>query len=821
MNDLTGDLRYAFRTLAKNPGFTAAAVLTLALGIGANGAVFSVLRALLLRPLPYGQPATLVMVWSRWPGFPKTWVSVPEARTWADAGCFAGLALFELGQSNLTGGAEPERIGSAQVSANLFDVLGVKPLLGRSFTAAEGGSRPANAVILSEELWRRRFGGAPGILGASLDVNGVPKTVVGVMPAGFKLPLDYAAPTPSALWMPLAEDLAGAFAFPRDGGNHNYSAVGRLRPGISAAQARARLRARAADLTAAGLYPRSWRFEPLVIPVIDDVLGPLRVALLVLCGAVGFVLLIACANVANLLLVRGMQRRKELAVRMAVGAAPARLVRQLLVESCVLSALGGAAGLGLSWLAVRAIRSMAPLEIPRAAEVGVDGGVVAFVAGVALATAVIFGLAPALHFSRPDLQSTLKEGGRGAAGSIGGGAGGGRTQSLMVVAELALAVVLLMGASLMIRTFWSLSLVDPGFRAERLLSMGISPPRIKYPQAEALIRLYDEILENVRRVPGVESAGAVRALPLATELGDWGLQVEGYAPPPGEQVQGDWQIVTPGYFETMGIPLRRGRFFTAADRRDAQPVIVISEAMAERFWPGKDPVGRRIRVKGSGAPHWSTVVGVVGDVRHNGLTAQVKGAWYLPRSQFDLSAGALIPGMTLVIKAAGNPADLAGPVRAVIRDIDPRLPVSEVRALRDLVSGSVAKQRFTMFFLLLCSALALTLAALGVYGVVRFRVGARSREIGLRMALGAQPGQLLRRIVSEGMAPVAAGLGIGVLAALVLTRFLSGLLYGIKPHDPLTLLVTVIILALVALAAAWFPARHAARLDPLIMLREE
>jgi putative ABC transport system permease protein len=818
MNDLAGDLRYAFRTLAKNPGFAAAAVLTLALGIGASGAVFSVLRALLLRPLPYRQPATLVMVWSRWPGFPKTSVSVPEARTWADAGCFAGLALFHLSKSNLTGGAEPERIGSAEVSANLFDVLGVKPLLGRSFAAAEAGSRPASVVILSEELWRRRFGGSPDVLGASIDIDGAPRTVVGVMPAGFKLPLDYAAPAPSALWLPLAEDLAGAFAFPREGGNHNDSAVARLRPGVSAAQARARLRARAADLTAAGLYPRSWRFEPLVIPVIEDVLGPLRVALLVLCGAVGFVLLIACANVANLLLVRGMQRQKELAVRMAVGAAPGRLVRQLLVESCGLSALGGAAGLALSWAAVRAIRSLAPLEIPRAAEVGVDGVVVVFVATVALATALIFGLAPALQLSRPDLQSTLKEGGRGAAGA---GAGGARTQSLMVVAELALAVVLLMGASLMIRTFWSLSQVNPGFRAERLLTMGVSPPRVKYPRAEALIRLYDEILENVRRVPGVESAGAVRALPLATELGDWGLEVEGYAPPPGERVQGDWQIVTPGYFETMGIPLRRGRFFTVADRRDAQPAIVISEAMAERFWPGKDPLGRRIRVKGPGAPRWSTVVGVAGDVRHNGLTAQVKGAWYLPRSQFDLSTGSLIPGMTLVVKTAGNPADLAGPVRAVIRAIDPRLPVSEVRALRDVVSGSVAKQRFTMFFLLLCSALALTLAALGVYGVVRFRVGARSREIGLRMALGAQPGQLLRRTVAEGMAPVAAGLGIGVLAALALTRFLGGLLYGIKPQDPLTLLVTVVTLALAALAAAWLPARRAARVDPLIVLREE
>jgi putative ABC transport system permease protein len=818
MKDLAGDLRYAVRSLAKNPGFTAVAVLTLALGIGANGAVFSVLRALLLRPLPYSQPERLVMVWSRWSEFPKTWVSVEEARTWAGAGCFSGVALFDPAQTNLTGGGEPERIGSALVSANAFEVLGVKPLLGRSFTAAEVGRHPAHVVILSEALWRRRFGGAPSILGTSIEINGAPATVVGVMPAGLKLPLDYASATPSALWMPLGEDLAGAFTFRRAGGDHNYVAVGRLRPGMSIAQARARLRSLADGLTAAGVYPRSWHFEPMVIPVIEDVLGPLRIALLVLCGAVGFVLLIACANVANLLLVRGLQRRKELAVRMALGAVRGRLLRQLLAESGTLAVVGGSAGLLLAWLGVRVILSLAPLDIPRVGEVGMDGTVALFVAGISLATALIFGLAPALQLSGPSLHASLKEGGRGAAGP---GAGGGRLQSLTVVAEVALAVVLVMGASLMIRTFWSLSQVNPGFRAERILTLGISPGRVKYPRAEPLVRLYDEILDDVRRLPGVRSAGAVRALPLATELGDWGMKVEGYMPPPGERVQGDWQIVTPGYFETMGIPLRAGRFFTAADRRDGQPVIVISEALAQRFWPGKDPLGRRIQVGGPGKPPYSTVVGVVGDVRHNGLTARVKGAWYMPRSQFDLSTGSLIPGMTLVIKTSGNPADLAGSVRAAIHAVDPRLPVSEVRTLSEVVSGAAGKERFTMFFLLLCSGLALTLAAVGVYGMARFRVGSRSREIGLRMALGAPAGKVLRLIVAQGMGLLAAGLAIGILAALVLTRFLSSLLYGVKPEDPVTIVVTAVTLGLVALAANWLPARRAALVDPLIVLREE
>jgi putative ABC transport system permease protein len=818
MKDLSRDFRHALRTLVKNPGFTATAVLTLALGIGANGAVFSVLRALLLRPLPYAQPERLVMVWSRWSAFPKTWVSVPEYRTYGDAGCFEGLALFDLGKTNLTGGSEPERIGSALVSANLFDVLGVRPILGRSFTAAEVGTQPANVVILGEDLWRRRFGGARSILGTSIDINGVPKTVVGVMPAVFRLPLDYNSQTPSALWLPLDEELSGAFSVPPMGGSHGYYAIGRLRPGIGVAQARARLVGIADRLTAAGFYPRAWRFEPLVIPLVEDILGPLRMALLVLCGAVGFVLLIACANVANLLLVRGMQRRKEFAVRMALGAAPRRLLRQLLAESCTLSVLGGAAGLALSYVGVRAILIAAPAGIPRVGEVGMDGATAAFVALVSLVTTFIFGLAPGLRFSRADLHASLKEGSRTAAGP---GTGGGRFQSLMVVAEVALALVLLMGASLMVRTFRSLSRVDPGFRADRILTMGLSPSRVKYPRAETLIGFYDEVLEDVRRMPDVEAAGAVQALPLATELGDWGMQVEGFAPPGGEAVQGDWQIVSPGYFETLGIPLRRGRLFTAADRRGAQPVIVISEAMARRFWPGKDPIGRRIRVKGSRVPRWSTVVGVVGDVRHNGLTAQVKGAWYLPLAQFDLSTGSLMYGMTLVIRTAGNPADLAGRVREVIHGIDPRLPVADVRSLREVVAGALSRPRFTMFFLLLCSALALALAAVGVYGVVRFRVSARTREIGLRMALGAQAGQVVGRIVSQGMGLVAAGLGIGILAALGLTRFLSSLLYGVEAADPPTLLVAAVTLGLVALAATWLPSRRAARVDPLILLRDE
>lgn len=818
MRTLAQDLRHALRTLAARPGFTVAAVLTLALGIGATGSVASVLRALLLRPLPYAQPDRVVMVWTRFADFPKTWVSVPEFRAYADSGAFAGLALFDPGKTNLTGGEEPERVGSAVVSANLFAVLGVEPILGRAFTAAEVGDRPAAVVILSEELWRRRFGGKPSIVGASIEINQRLTTVVGVMPAGFKLPFDYNSPAPSELWQPLDEALGGAYTVPPRGGDHNYYAVGRLRARLSLDAARARLRGLAGSWTSSGIFRREDHFEPLVIPVVADILGSLRMGLLVLAGAVGFVLMIACANVANLLLVRGLQRRRELAVRMALGASPGRLVRQLLTESAVLAVLGGAGGLWLTYLGIRAILLLGRDEIPRAGEVGMDLWVVAFVVLVSLATALVFGLAPARRFSRPDLRASLQQGGRAAAGS---GGEGGRLQGLMVVVQVALAVVLLMGASLMIRTVLALSRVNPGFQAANVLTMGVSPARVKYPRPELLAGLYDSLLARIRQVPGVRAAGAVRILPLTTEMGDWGIDVEGYAPPPGERVKGDWQTVTPGYFEAMGVPLKQGRLFTAADRRDAQPVIIINQAMAQKFWPGRDPIGRRIRVRGSGASRWSSIIGVVGDVRHDGLTAQVKEAWYLPQSQIDLSTGFPVYEMTLVMKTDREPAALAGAARDAIHAVDPRLPVSEVRPLREVVAGALSRQRFTMSFLVIFSSLALALAAVGIYGVMRFRVGARTREIGLRMALGARAGEVVWRVVAQGMRLVAAGLGIGAIATLGLSRFLSGLLYGVEATDPNTLLAAAATLALVALAATWLPARRAALVDPQIVLREE
>ncbi|HXU33857.1 MAG TPA: ABC transporter permease [Thermoanaerobaculia bacterium] len=815
MNNLSRDLRYALRTLATSPGFTLVAVLTLALGIGVTGSVASVVRTLLLRPLPYAQPDRLTMIWSRWSSFPKTWVSVPEYRAYQEIGSFSGVALFSPGQSNLTGGETPERVGSGYVSANLFDVLGVHPILGRAFTPAEVSAEPAPVVVLSEELWRQRFGGERTILGTSIDVNGAPRTVVGVMPAGFRLPVDYSSQAPSTLWLPLAEDLHGPQPLTRGGGSHSYNAIARLAPGVSLEQAQARLRAWVAANTSPDLYTPEQHFETLVIPVVTDILGSARIALLVLAGAVGFVLLIACANVANLVLVRGLKRRRELAVRMALGAAPGQLIRQLVTESALLALFGGLAGLWLARLGVQAILWARPVQIPRVGEIGIDGGIVAFILLVAFGTTLLFGLAPALRLVRPDLQASLKAGAPNMAG-----AGGGGFQSLIVVAEVALAVVLLMGAGLMIRTFLSLSQVDPGFRSANVLTLGVSPARVKYPQPEDQIRLYDEMLTEIRRLPGVQAAGAVRILPLAREMGDWGLTIEGYTPPDGGKVNAAWQAATPGYFEALSIPVREGRVFTAADRRDAQPVVVISETFARNFWPRGSALGHRIKIGQSTSP-WSTIVGVVGDVRHEGLTADAKQTWYLPQSQLDLSIGFPASSYTLVLKTQGNPATYAGAVREVIRSIDPQLPASDVRPLADVVSGAFSKQSFTMFFLVLCSTLALGLAAVGVYGVIRFRVGARTREIGLRMALGARVGQVIREVVAQSMGLVGIGLALGLAAALALTHFLNSLLYGVGAQDPGTILASVLALGLVALLATYLPARAAAAVDPMIALRGE
>jgi predicted permease len=817
MKGILKDTRHALRILGKNPGFAVLAILTLGLGIGASGTMSSFVNGILLRPLPYDRPEEIVMVWSRWQDFPKTWVSLPECQLYRqEARGFADIGLFSTAAFNLTGGGEPERIAGAYVTANLFPVLGTAPLLGRTFTGEEALAK-SDVVIVSERLWRRRFGGAREIGGQSLEIDGVSKTIVGVMPSDFKLPLDFSSATPSEVWLPLAERLDAPASMPYAGGEHTFYAVGRLRSGVGAEQAASELRAISDRLTKQGIYPESWHFEPLVIPIADDVFGVLRSALIVLTIAVAFIVLIACANVANLLLSQGNHRLKELSVRMAFGADRRRLVRQLLTESVVLAVFGGALGLWLTYLAIQACLALNAGNVPRLQEVALDGDVVTFTVLISLATAVFCGLIPAFQLSGGGLHGRLQEGGRTTGMSVGRR----RFQSFLVATEVASAVVLVIGAGLMMRTFWKLTRVDPGFRSQGVLTLRLAPSEAKYPLPELITGYYEELLFRVQGLPEVQSVAAVRLLPLASEIGNWGLEVEGYEPPAGDMARGDWQVVTPGYFETLGIPLKAGRFFTEADRLESEPVIIVSESMARKFWKNGDPIGRRIRVLGAPDSPMSTVVGVVGDVRHNGITAEMRETWYLPHSQFHASTGFTTSEMTLVVKTASSPQALISPLREEILAIDPNVPVFDVRTLDEILSNSVAQPRLTMSFLIVFAALALILAVIGVYGVVRYTVGIRKQEIGLRMALGAQAKQLVGLVLRQSMTVVGTGVLVGLLASAGLTRYMASLLYEVEAYDVLTFLLVAGLLLLAALVASYLPASRAAAIDPMAVLRRD
>jgi predicted permease len=818
MRALADELRQAFRTLAKTPWLAATAVLTLALGLGAVGAVLSVVRGVVLRPFPYSRPDRIVMVWNRWKDFPKTWLSVSEFRAYRErTKSFQDLGVFWNQGVNLTGRGEARRVAAGLVSPNLFGVLGVAPVLGRTFTWEESVAGKGEVAILGEGLWRRRFAADRGVLGSGIEIDGKRKTVIGVMPEGFRLPLDFGSREPSELWLPLDLDLAGAAAIPQGGGDHSYFGVARLRDGVTAERAGSELRAMAGRLTRDGIYPLSWHFSPLVIPLLDDVLGTTRRALVVLLAAVALVLLIACANVALLLLARGNQRRRELAIRAALGAGRGRLVRHHFMESVALAILGWVLGLLVAEVALKELLAVVGASVPRIGEVTLDLGTMAALALVSLLTALLVGLPPALHQSLIDPQPGLQEGGRTA----GLGRGRRRSQDILVAGELALAVVLVIGTGLMIRSFVNLLRVDVGFHARNVLTLDVNPSAVKRDDGPGVARYYHELLARVASVPGVERAAAARLLPLASTMGDWGIRVEGYQPAPGERVKGEWQAVTPGYFEAMGIPLRKGRYFTEADRLDGQPVIIVNDGMARKFWPREDPIGKRVKVGGSGHSPWSTVVGVVGDVRHNGITAEVHEQWYLPQTQFHASTGFAVTAMTLVIETAPPPIQLARPVRAAILAYDPKLPAASVQDLDELLSKAVAQPRITMLLMILCAVLALVLAVVGTYGVIGYTVSQRSHEIGLRMALGAQPGRVLGMVVRQGLAISLLGLAMGEVAAIFLTRFLAGLLFGVGDRDPTIFAGGAVVLLLVAIGASLLPARRAAGIDPAIALRRE
>jgi len=801
--DMFQDLRFGLRMLLKNPGFTLVAVFTLALGIGANTAIFSVVNALMLRPLPYPDPGRLV--WVDYASSKNTGGEVLSAHflNWREQNrTLEGIAQFDPTTRTLTGAGEPERVEVGQISAGFFTTLGVHPLPpGRDFTAAEDKTGGERVAILSHGLWRRRYNSDQGIVGKTITLNDSIFTVVGVTPENFRYfrPFD--------VWIPLAIDLERDLA---NGNTSSQSTVARLKPGITLGQARAELDTllQRYETTRLEGRPRI-DFRTRLVPLQELLLGDTRRPILVLLGAVGLVLLIACANVANLLLARAATREKELAIRGALGAGRLRLVRQLLTECLLLAMAGSAAGLLLaSWLTelLGSLSSTNTLgEMGRVAAITIDLRVLGFTLLITLVTGLLFGFLPALRFSRTDLNVSLKEGGRG------GGIHGRGLRNALMISEVALAIVLLVGAGLLIRSFAKLLDVDPGYRAENLLTARIAlPPR--YSDNSQRAQFYERILQRIAALPGVTAVGATSHLPLTGYNMSAQLRVEGRQTREGENPpSAPVARVNPDYFRTMGIALRAGRLINDSDTQDAPGVALLSETLARRLFPDEDPLGKRLSVAGLGA----TIIGVVSDIRYTGLDGEVEQAVYLSYRQLPRS------GMALVLRGAVEPSSLAPTLRNAVREIDPALPVYDVMTMNERLSNSVAARRFNLLLLGGFAALALLLAGVGVYGVISYVVTQRTHEVGVRMALGAQSADVVRLFIKQGMAMVMFGVALGLIGAFALTRLMKSLLFNVSAIDPLTFVCVALLLSLVALAACYLPARCAAKVDPLLALRHE
>jgi len=803
LDGLRRDLKVGVRGLLRRPGFAVAAILTLGLGIGANTAVFSVIKHVLLAPLPYRQPDRAVMVWSKWRGFDKTWVSDAEALDYRSrVRAFSDAGAWSVAQVNLTGDGDPIRIGAAFVTPNLFDVLGTTPLAGRTFTEAEATNTPG-VVILSHGLWQRRFGGE-AVIGRSIQLNGITRQIVGVMPPGFQLPTDYVidAEEPTQLWLPLRLD-------PQNRGNHGYHAAARLRDGVTVEQANAELQSLTQALTNEGQYPKAMEFSAFAVTTTDEAFAAVRPALGLVFGAVGFLLLIACANVANLLLVRADSRVREMALRCALGADRWRLVRQLLTEGAVLAVSATLVGIAIAWVGLRALVAAQATALPRINDVSLDVRVIAFATLLAAITLIVFALAPALRAARVSLVDAFKEG--SAQTSIGRQRQ--RLRGAFVIAELALAVMLLAGAGLMLRSLWNLRHIDLGFNPDRVLTMRLALPAAQYDTPEKVNLFYRDLVTRVRALPGVERAGLLRLLPLATPIGDWGMTIEGYTPPPGVSTPGDWQVATAGGPEALGERLITGRWLTDQDTDGAIDVALINETMAQKYWGGQEAIGKRFRMGGADRP-WITIVGIVGNVRHNGVTTEIKSKFYRAHGQFHRSSGNPARNMTLVVKTAGTPLLMIPAVRREVRALDGNLPIAAIRSMQAVVDTSIATPRLTGWLLGVFAALALALAAVGVYGVLSYVVTHRRQEIGVRIAMGAGPGRVLGLILRGGMLLAGTGIALGLALAAITTRLIAALLHGVEPLDPVTFAVAPAILLLVALGASLIPAWRATRVDP-------
>ena len=813
METFLQDVRYGARVLAKNKGFTAVAVLTLALGIGANTAIFSVVNELLLRPLPYSDAERIVMLWEVTPeGRRQNTTSRANFRAWREqAASFEAMAAFTDQRVSLTGGGEPEEVSVQFARPELFRVLGVEAALGRVLTDED--ARPGSAaVVLGHGLWKRRFGGDPGVIGKPITLNGQPVNVVGVLPRDFQWHIRQRSGTgrQAEIWSVLTMPPPGEGAGER---GRFLSVVGRLKPGVSFERAEAELKTIHARLAQDNQqYNKGYTAE--VIPLREQFYGNVRTALWVLLGAVGLVLLIACANVANLLLSRVAAREKEIALRTALGARRTRVIRQLLTESLLLSLMGSLAGLLVAWWGIGALVAISPRELTHLQGVGINLTVLAWTLGISLLTGVVFGIAPALEATRLNLNDALKEGGKGAEGH---NSRSRRLRGALVVTEVALALMLLASAGLLVRSFLRMQKIDTGFETENMLTMVLRLPGAKYKEDAQVVTFFRQAMERVRALPGVRSAGMVNFLPLYGGLGSaTGFHIDGQpTPPPGEGPGANVRVANAGYFSAMGIPLLRGRNFTDQEDGEARRVVIVSESLARKYFPGEDPVGKRIKVFMAEDPPWLEIVGVVGDVRYDSLTDDAAPTVYEPHPELTYEF------MTLVIRTEGDPEAMVPAVRRELSAIDPDQPVSDVRTMKQVMADTVGRARFNTLLLGLFAGLATLLAAVGIFGVMNYSVTLRTREIGLRMALGAQPARVLMLVLRQGLALTLIGIGVGLAGALALTRVMSGLLYGVEATDPATFAAIVPLLAVVSLVACYIPARRATRVDPLTALKYE
>ncbi len=803
LDTLAGDIRYGFRNLLAYRGITAIAVLSLALGIGANTAIFSAIRAVLLRPLPYRDPGRLAMLWldNRRLGLHNDLTSYPNYLDWKNSRVFEDMAAFVPTDVILTGFEEPARVAAVLADWNLLPVLGVSPALGRNFTAAETEPNRNRVVILSHGLWQRQFGADRHVLGKSVEINGTPSQIVGVMPAGFAFP-----DKDAQMWMPLALS-------PRARANRNgffLSVIGRWNPGVTRERARAEMSAIGARLETQ--FPDSNKgYGVWVVPLLEQVVGTMRQALYVLLGAVAFVLLIACVNVANLFLGRGAARSREIAVRAALGAGRRRLVRQLLTESAVLSLLAGGLGLAMAYGGLRGLVLLAPKDLPRLDEISIDGAVLSFTLGVSLLAGILFGILPAFRISRVDLNESLREGGRGMAG----GRRARLLRSALTVAEVAFSMILLTGAGLMMRSLLNLRAIHPGFRTENMLTWRISPPRTKYRTGPEIAAFYSALLERIRALPNVRGASATTDIFLSETPNSGSFSVEGHPdPPPEQQIEATTDRISPEYFRTMEVRLVAGRFFDQHDSAETTPVAIVNETMARRFWPGEDAVGKRFKFGDAASPDpWLTVAGIAADMRRQGMDKPARCETFQPMAQRPAS------GMTVVVRTASDPARAAGPVRDAARALEPHAVFFARSTIAEQIGDSLSQRRFETLLLGLFSLLALVLAAVGIYGVVYQSVAQRTNEIGIRVALGAQKASLLRMVAGEALTLVGLGAIAGSLAAFAISRTLSSFLYAVTAADPLTYAAMIALLAVAAAFASLIPARRATSVDPVHALR--